>query len=88
MTSRLPTTIQLTVTTPDQTFFEGRIAKATFPGTAGPFQVLHNHAPLVSTLQRGTIVYHDGEQENSLPTETGIVEVLSNQITVLMTTVT
>lgn len=87
MTTTTSPSIQLTVTTPDQTLFEGKVTSATFPGATGSFQVLHNHAPLVSTLQRGSIVYHDGEQEQALPTEAGIVEVLNNQITVLVTAV-
>lgn len=45
--------IQLTIITPDQKIFEGEVEEATFPGATGSFQVLKNHAALVSALTRG-----------------------------------
>ena len=77
--------MHLTISTPDKTLFQGDIQKATFPGSAGTFQVLKNHAPLVSTLQKGAIQYSDGKQDHTLLTEHGLVEVLNNELTVLVT---
>jgi F-type H+-transporting ATPase subunit epsilon len=76
--------MHLTILTPDKKFFEGSVQKVTFPGSIGPFQVLKNHAPLVSTLQRGTIFYGGKGQEYRLAVEGGLVEVLNNSITVLV----
>ena len=58
--------------------------KITFPGSAGSFQVLKNHAPLVSSLQKGIIRYGNEKQEHALAIEEGLVEVLNNTITVLV----
>jgi F-type H+-transporting ATPase subunit epsilon len=77
--------IHLTITTPDKQFFEGRVQRVTLPGSAGSFQVLRDHAPLVSILQKGTIFYGDESQEHTLPIEEGLVEVSNNSITVLVT---
>jgi F-type H+-transporting ATPase subunit epsilon len=77
-------TIRLTILTPDKKFFEGSVRKVTLPGSAGLFQVLRDHAPLVSTLRQGTIFYEDEQQEHLLAVEGGLVEVSNNSITVLI----
>ncbi|MFM2428355.1 MAG: synthase subunit epsilon [Bacteroidota bacterium] len=81
-------TMHLTILTPDKKVFEGSVQKVTFPGSAGSFQVLKDHAPLVGTLQKGAILYGSEQQEHVLAIEEGLVEVLNNSITVLVTSVT
>ena len=76
--------MHLTIITPDKKVFEGNVEKASFPGSAGSFQVLRDHAPLVSMLQKGVIRYQDRKQEHSLTIEAGLVEVVNNTITVLV----
>ncbi len=43
----------LEIITPDKKVFEGEVTGAKFPGTQGSFEVLNNHAPLISTLENG-----------------------------------
>ncbi len=76
--------MHLTILTPVQTVFEGEVAMAKFPGTSGAFQVLKNHAPLISTLVAGNMVYHDQAGVHTLAITRGIVEVLHNQVVVLL----
>ena len=73
----------LEIVTPDQKVFEGEVISATFPGIDGSFQVLNNHAPLLSTLKKGTIVYKDKKDEYDLVVDGGVVEVLNNKVVVL-----
>ena len=80
--------MQLTIITPDKKIFDGNVQKVTFPGSAGSFQGLKNHAPLVSTLQKGAILYGDEQQIHALAIEEGFVEVLNNSITVLVASAT
>ena len=75
--------MHLTIITPDQQVFEGEVDSATFPGEDGSFQVLHNHAPLVSSLGKGIIRYRGKGGNASVMVEGGVVEVLKNNITVL-----
>ncbi|MEM9833683.1 MAG: ATP synthase F1 subunit epsilon [Bacteroidota bacterium] len=75
--------MQLTIITPDQQVFEGEVESATFPGSDGSFQVLPNHAPLVSSLGKGEIKYRGSDGNGNVTVEGGVVEVLSNTITVL-----
>lgn len=74
----------LEIVTPDKKVYEGEVDSATFPGSKGSFQVLANHAPLISTLATGKITYvSKAEGTHSLQVEGGVVEVLNNKITVL-----
>lgn len=74
----------LEIVTPDKKVFEGEVESATFPGTKGSFQVLTNHAPLISTLAHGKITYvRKTEGTQQLEVDGGVVEVLNNKITVL-----
>ncbi len=47
--------MQITVLTPDRELFSGRAASVKVPGVMGQFQVLKNHAPIVSALEKGVI---------------------------------
>lgn len=75
--------MHLEIVTPDQKVFDGEVISATFPGTDGSFQVLNNHAPLLSTLKKGTIVYKDKKNEYDVTIDGGVVEVLNNRVIVL-----
>ncbi len=73
----------LTIITPDKQVFDGEIEMASFPGSNGSFQVLNNHAPLVSSLGKGDITYRIRETATNVYVEGGVVEVLNNKVTVL-----
>lgn len=73
----------LEIITPDRTVFEGEVESATFPGSKGSFQVLENHAPLISSLERGTVVYKNKAGEFKLEIDGGVVEVLKNKVILL-----
>ncbi|MEC3878361.1 ATP synthase F1 subunit epsilon [Parapedobacter sp. 10938] len=75
--------MKLTILTPDQPVFEGDITSVTVPGTAGAFEVLENHAPLVSTLERGKVIVRTGKGEDIFNIIGGVVEVVHNNVTVL-----
>ena len=55
--------MNISVLTPDQEIFHGIITSLKVPGTMGQFQVLKNHAPIVSSLEKGavTLVVAEGE---------------------------
>ena len=74
----------LDIITPDQTVFSGEVSSVTVPGTLGQFQVLNNHAPIISTLSKGDIKIKSAEGEQSFQTGPGVVEVLKNKIIVLV----
>ncbi len=73
----------LEIVTPSQKVFEGETSIVTFPGTDGSFQVMNDHAPMVSTLEKGRVVYKNSQGTHSVEITGGIVEVLNNKVTLL-----
>ncbi len=75
--------MHLEILTPEKKIFEGEVTIATLPGADGSFQVLDNHAPLVSLLKEGIIEYKDKTATHTVRITGGVAEVLSNRVMVL-----
>ena len=76
--------LTLDIVTPSKSVFKGEIKSITVPGTKGSFQVLKNHAPIVSTFEIGMIkVELPDSKNNYYATAGGTIEVLDNEIIVL-----
>ncbi|RYC52117.1 F0F1 ATP synthase subunit epsilon [Flagellimonas olearia] len=45
----------LEIVSPEATLFSGDVTSVTVPGVNGEFQMLENHAPIVSLLQAGNV---------------------------------
>jgi F-type H+-transporting ATPase subunit epsilon len=75
--------MKLTIITPDKAVFDGEVSSVTVPGSAGSFEVLENHAPIVSTLEDGKVIIRTGKDQKILHIVGGVVEVLDNKITLL-----
>ena len=73
----------LEVITPDKKIFEGEVVSATFPGTDGSFQILNNHAPLISTCATGQVKVKTSSEEKCFTIDGGVVEVLKNKVVLL-----
>ncbi len=50
----------LEIVSPEATLFAGEVNSVTVPGVDGEFQMLNNHAPIVSLLKEGKVKF-DGE---------------------------
>ncbi len=75
--------MRLEIVTAEKKVFEGDVTMATFPGSDGSFQVLNNHAPLVSLLAEGVVEYKSNNQRHRVTITGGVVEVLKNKVIVL-----
>ncbi|MCB2379655.1 MULTISPECIES: ATP synthase F1 subunit epsilon [Hymenobacter] len=75
--------MHLEIITPDRKVFAGDVVSAQFPGTDGLFEVLNNHAPLISALKSGDITVVGAAGRESFRIEGGVVEVLRNNVIVL-----
>jgi F-type H+-transporting ATPase subunit epsilon len=73
----------LEILTPERKVFEGDVAIATFPGADGSFQIMDNHAPLISLLKEGLVEYKLKDATNSIRITGGVVEVLKNKVVLL-----
>ena len=80
------------IITPDKKIFEGEVISAIFPGTDGSFQVLNNHASLISTLGKGNVNFvktlSNKAEKVELEVDGGVVEILNNKVTVLAEKIT
>ena len=88
----------LEIISPEKTLFKGEVESILFPGTYGDFQVLNNHAPIVSTLTKGKVKiigkisieegvkdkFEYNDKETILDIESGTVEMNNNQVTLLV----
>ncbi len=75
--------MHLEIVTPEKKVFDGEVSSATFPGKDGSFQVLNDHAPIISTLLEGVVKYKNNEGETTLNISGGVVEVLKNKVVLL-----
>lgn len=73
----------LEILTPDKKVFEGEVTAVTVPGTMGSFQILKDHAPIISTLEDGPVIIKGKSSEEIIVIKGGVVEVLKNKIIVL-----
>jgi F-type H+-transporting ATPase subunit epsilon len=77
--------MHLEILTPDKAVFSGRIKSITVPGTKGAFTVLKNHAPIISTLEKGEMSFlTDTGQDHFYIISEGMIEVNKNRIMVLV----
>lgn len=77
--------LDIEIVTPQNTIFSGKIQSVTLPGSVAPFQVLFNHAPIVTSLDLGYIKIVD-ENSNIIKyaTSEGFAEVRKNVISILV----
>ena len=90
--------MNLEIITPVQTLFKGEVDSVLFPGSLGDFQVLNNHAPIVSTLKKGKVkiqgkmsinkevkkYFNVSDKETFLDINSGTVEMSNNNVTLLI----
>lgn len=74
------------VLTPEAELFSGEVTSVKVPGISGKFEILNNHAPIVSALNEGQIriVANDGKVLN-FDINQGFVEVIQNEVSLMVT---
>jgi F-type H+-transporting ATPase subunit epsilon len=76
--------MKIEIITPDKKIFDGEIKSVRVPGKKGSFQVLKDHAPIISTLENGTVRMVDQENnEITYDISGGVIEVKANKIILL-----
>jgi F-type H+-transporting ATPase subunit epsilon len=75
----------LEILSPEETLFSGGVSSVKLPGALGQFEVLNLHAPIISTLTKGTIIAKTTEGETrNIEIKQGFAEVLDNKLVVLV----
>lgn len=73
----------LEILTPENKVFEGEVISVTVPGTMGSFEILNNHAPIISTLEDGKLTVRSAGKEDVFLIKGGVVEMSNNKVMVL-----
>ena len=76
--------ITLKILSPEREILSTRAELVELPGTLGRFEVLKDHAPLISSLEAGTIRYVQDGQSHQIDCKPGFVEVRDNIVTVCL----
>jgi len=74
----------LEIITPESKVYEGEVKSVLLPGTNGKFEILNNHAPIISTLTAGQIrIVNNNDQRELFNINGGVIEMQNNNIIVL-----
>ena len=74
----------LEIITPEKKLFTGEVRLVQVPGTKGSFEILHNHAPIISSLQEGQVrLITTDNVEKTFDIKGGVIEDHNNDITIL-----
>jgi F-type H+-transporting ATPase subunit epsilon len=76
--------MKIEIITPDKKIFDGEIKSVRVPGKKGSFQVLKDHAPIISTLENGLVrIINQENNELIFDISGGVIEVKANKIILL-----
>ncbi|MBR2777148.1 MAG: ATP synthase F1 subunit epsilon [Prevotella sp.] len=72
--------LQLRIVSPEKVEYDGEVLSVVVPGTMGQFEILNDHAPIISTLQKGVVEYTTQDAKANLEILGGFVEVQKNVV--------
>tara|TARA_Y100000385_G_C13090792_1_gene638657 strand:- start:556 stop:831 length:276 start_codon:yes stop_codon:yes gene_type:complete len=89
--------MELEIVSPEAQLFSGEVLSVIVPGALGSFQILNNHAPIVSTLIQGRIKiqgkitldevnkskFTQEGQNTYLDIQSGVIEMNDNKVILL-----
>ncbi len=75
--------MNLEIITPEKQLFNGEVSSVRLPGKNGEFEILKNHAPIISTLNKGEIRVISNDSTKKFEINGGVIEMQNNKIIVL-----
>ncbi len=89
--------MHLEIVSPEATLFSGEVTSVTVPGVMGEFEMLNNHAPIISLLKEGNVkingditleddvenLFNKSDKGYWLPISSGTIEMKDNKVIVL-----
>ncbi|MBL7113380.1 MAG: ATP synthase F1 subunit epsilon [Bacteroidales bacterium] len=76
--------MDLEIITPDKKVYKGQVKLVKVPGSKGSFEILNNHAPIISILDKGKVkVIDSNDKTDYYNISGGVVEVKQNNIIIL-----
>lgn len=74
--------MELEIISPEGYIYQGETDRVSLPGAKGRFEVLPRHAPLITLLQKGVIIYHVKGTEEKKEIDGGFVEIRNDRLSV------
>lgn len=74
--------MKLEIISPKKKIFSGEVELVTLPGTLGRFTILQHHAPIISSLTAGDLLYRVGGQDVKIEIKGGFVEMNHDLVSV------
>jgi F-type H+-transporting ATPase subunit epsilon len=74
--------MRLILLSPVKTWFDGSVEAVTIPGTKGLFTVLKQHAPLITTIDKGVLTYTSGNETATFAIESGFADIKNDVVSV------
>ena len=72
--------LKLKIVSPEKVEYDGMVESVLVPGTMGQFEILTDHAPIISSLGKGTVEYATAEGKQQLQVTGGFVAVQQNEV--------
>lgn len=72
--------LRLKIVSPEKIVYKGDVESVLVPGTKGSFEILNDHAPIISSLSEGTVEYSTKEGKKQFNIHGGFVEVKKNEV--------
>ena len=72
--------LTLKIVSPERVEFDGEVESVLVPGTLGSFEILNDHAPIISSLEKGKVEYTTKDGKVELGILGGFVEVKKNEV--------
>jgi F-type H+-transporting ATPase subunit epsilon len=72
--------LQLRIVSPEKVEYDGAVESVLVPGAMGQFEILTNHAPIISLLGEGEVIYAASDGKHSIVVAGGFVEVQKNKV--------
>jgi len=77
--------LDVNIVSPEKVIFSGKAVSVSVPGSLSPFQILYNHAPIVSALDLGVVkIVDENEKTIYFATTKGFTEVRKNVVSILV----
>ena len=72
--------LKLKIVSPEKVVYQGDVESVLVPGTLGSFEILKDHAPIISSLEVGKVEYTTQDGKQTLDIQGGFVECKKNEV--------
>lgn len=76
--------LKLRIVSPERIVFDGEVESVLVPGTLGCFEILKDHAPIISSLEEGKVEYTAKDSRVHFNIKGGFVEVKRNEVSLVV----